>query len=182
MINVRAKNFTLTDAIKSHTEEKMDKFTKFLDEGEKIDVVLDVDQNRHKVLVYFTVAKEFFKAEESHDDLYAAVDLVVDKIQKQIRRHLDKTKSKDKESIRFGDFPNDNGVVNGDSKEDKANRNEDPRIVRRKVIPTKPMFEEEAIAQMELLGHRSFIFYNASTDVVSMLYKRHDGDYGIIES
>jgi len=181
MINVRAKNFTLTDAIKTHAEDKVSKFVKFIDEDETIDVLLDVDQNRHKVSVYFNVENEFFKAEESHDDLYAAIDLVVDTMQKQIRRHLGKLKSKDKESIRYGDFP----VMNGDD-EDKEEQEvvvkQDPRIVRRKVIPTKPMFEEEAIEQMELLGHRSFIFYNADTETASMLYKRHDGNYGIIES
>lgn len=178
MINVRAKNFTLTDAIKTHAEDKVSKFVKFIDEDETIDVLLDVDQNRHKVNVYFKVENEFFKAEESHDDLYAAIDLVVHTMQKQIRRHLDKLKSKDKESIRYGDFP----VMNRDEEDQEVLVKQDPRIVKRKVIPTKPMFEEEAIEQMELLGHRSFIFYNADTETASMLYKRHDGDYGIIES
>lgn len=183
MIKVRAKNFTLTDAIKTQAEDKFSKFNKFIDENETIDVLLDVDQNRHKASVYFNVEGEFFKAEESHDDLYAAIDLVVDTMQKQIRRHLDKLKAKGKESIRYGDLPIVEGELVSDRKpEEGKQENKKGEIVKRKMISTKPMFEEEAIEQMELLGHRSFIFYNAETETASMIYRRDDGDYGIIES
>lgn len=176
MINITAKNFTLTQGIKNNIYDKLSKFSKFMDDGEKMDVVLDTNQNRQKVEVFFKVKNKSFKAESSDNDLYVAIDLVMDKMQKQIRRHLDKEGSVKNESVRFAEYPSLTKEV-AENKKDNT-----PKIVKRKFVSSKPMFEAEAIEQMELLEHRSFIFYNADTETVCMLYKRHDGDYGIIET
>lgn len=185
MINVRAKNFTLTEAIETYAVEKIGKFGKYVDKGQDIDIELDANKNRQKVEIFFTSGKELFKVSERHDDLYAAIDLVADKMKKTLRRHKEKIQTKSRESIRYGDFPKmpeAKAVQTEEAAEEKPKTSGDPRIVRRKTISVKPMFEEEAIMQMDLLDHNSFIFFNADTETVSMLYKRHDGNYGIIES
>lgn len=174
-MNITAKNFTLTEGIKQSIYNKFNKFEKFTS-GEKIDVILDTNQNRKKIEVFFTVKNKTFKAEAKHDDLYIAVDLVVDKIDKQIKRYLDKKASVKNESVRFTEYPSLTKM------NEEMNVDDTPKIVKRKLVSSKPMFEEEAIAQMELLGHRSFIFFNENTESICMLYKRHDGDYGIIET
>lgn len=174
-MNITAKNFTLTEGIKQRIYSKFNKFKKFtLDE--KIDVILDTNKNRQKIEVFFTVKNKTFKAEAKHNDLYIAVDLVIDKIDKQIRRYLDKEASVNNESVRFTEYPSLT-KINEEMIVDAM-----PKIVKRKFVSSKPMFEEEAIAQMELLGHRSFIFFNEDTESICMLYKRHDGDYGVIET
>lgn len=184
MINVRANNFTLTEAIETYAVEKIGKFEKYADKGQSIDIKLDANKNRQKVEVYLTSGKELFKVSERHDDLYAAIDLVSDKLKKTLRRHKEKIQTKNRESIRYGDFPGipDTKSVQTEEVEGKPRTSGDPRIVRRKSISVKPMFEEEAILQMDLLDHNSFIFFNADTETISMLYKRQDGNYGIIES
>ena len=172
MLTITARNFTLTKAIKDTLGNKFSKLGKFIEDGEKIDIVLDTNQNRQKIEVLLKVKGKEIKAGAKAESLYSAIDLVMDKIEKQIRRHLDKLSSVDKTSVRY----------NTPDEEDLEVSPVGSKVTRRKVIAVKPMFEEEAIAQMELYGHKSFMFYNAETDSPSMLYKRFDGHYGIIES
>lgn len=174
MTNITAKNFTLTQGIKNKIYDKFSKFDKFMEDGEKIDIVLDTNKNRQKIEVFFKIKGKSFKAESSDNDLYVAVDLVIDKMQRQISRCLKKENNVKNESVRFTEYL--------DSIEETKKTEKTPKIVKRKHICSKPMFEKEAIEQMELLEHRSFIFFNADTDTVCMIYKRHDGDYGIIET
>ena len=172
MLTITARNFTLTKAIKDTLGNKFSKLGKFIEDGEKIDIVLDTNQNRQKIEVLLKVKGKEIKAGAKAESLYSAIDLVMDKIEKQIRRHLDKLSSVDKTSVRY----------NTPDEEDLEVSPVGSKVTRRKVIAVKPMFEEEAIAQMELYGHKSFMFYNAETDSPFMLYKRFDGHYGIIES
>lgn len=174
MLTITARNFTLTKALKDTLGNKFSKLDKFIEDGEKIDIVLDTNQNRQKIEVLLKVKGKEIKAGAKAESLYSAIDLVMDKIEKQIRRHLDKLSSVDKTSVRYE-------VFNEGDLEDFEVNPVGLKVIRRKVIAAKPMFEEEAIAQMELYGHKSFMFYNAETDSPSMLYKRFDGDYGLIE-
>lgn len=176
MINITAKNFTLTKGIKDKVNEKLSKIEKFTKEEDLIDVVLDSNENRKKIGVFFKLDNKHYKAEEKDEDLYKAVDLVMDKIEKQIRRHLDKNIPKGKTTLRYGEYASPTKIS------EETFENEKPKIVKRKMFFQKPMFEEEAIEHMELLNHRSYIFFNADTDSMCMLYKRNDGDYGIIET
>ena len=125
--------------------------------------VVEVTINTHSFVI---------RGEESNNDLYASIDLVSDKIERQIRKNKTRMHKKiNKDKIK--DFNLEYEVEN----EEKSDV-----IVKRKVIETKPMDEEEAILQMELLGHDFFVFKNANTDEFNILYKRKDGDYGIIET
>lgn len=178
MINITAINFKVTEGIESHIINRMSKFNKFLQKNNKMNVVLESNKYGKKAEASFKLNNKQLRASVLDDDLYVAVDLLADKINNIVDKNVGKNNSINRESsIRFMD-------PISLTKENLKNEEEEfvPRIVKRKPISSKPMFEEEAIEQMELLDHRSFIFYNASTEKISMLYRRHDGDYGILET
>ena len=110
------------------------------------------------------------RAEDTHSDLYAAIDLVIEKLERQIRKNKSKAKKSLKQVVVFNDFDVD------------AAEEVDDSIVKRKVIDTKPMSEEEAILQMELIGHDFFLFKNDKTGELCVVYKRKDSGYGILEA
>ena len=112
------------------------------------------------------------RSEEAHSDLYAAIDLTVDKLERQIRKHKTKINSKNKKNV-IQNFEID--------LEDKFEEDES-KVLKRKKVDMKPMDEEEAIMQMEMLGHSFFVFKNAETNNICVLYLRKDGNYGIIET
>lgn len=174
MIDMTARNFKLTEGITTHVNSKLNKFEKFLNEGERMNVVLESNKYGKKVEASFRLASKPLRASVVDDDLYVAVDLLANKLNKIIKKHNDKDSKKD--SIRYAETVSESEKY---AKDDMANKS---KVVRRKTVPSKPMFEEEAIEQMELLDHRSFIFHNASTDTVCMMYKRNDGNYGVLET
>ena len=116
------------------------------------------------------------RAEETRDDLYAAIDVVVDKLERQIRKNKTKIQSKKMKEKLSKDFMIDAIEKIEDDKE------EENKIVKRKTVEVKPMSEEEAILQMELLEHQFYIFKDSETNKVAVVYKRKEGNYGIIES
>lgn len=173
--NIRGDKMIVTDAINSYVEGKLGKLDKYFKNNEiKANVLLKVrGANRQIIEVTIPTEKFILRCEEENNDLYAAIDLCVDKLERQIRknktklkRHVTKEKNKD---INF-EF------------ELAENEDIDETIVRRKKIDTKPMDEEEAILEMELLGHDFFVFKNTNTESVCVVYKRKSGDYGIIET
>lgn len=174
MIDMTARNFKLTEGITTHVNSKLNKFEKFLNEGERMNVVLESNKYGKKAEVSFRLASKPLRASVVDDDLYVAVDILANKLNKIIKKHNDKDSKKD--SIRYAETVSESEKYAMDI---IANQS---KVVRRKTVPSKPMFEEEAIEQMELLDHRSFIFHNASTDTVCMMYKRNDGNYGILET
>lgn len=173
--NIRGDKMIVTDAINSYVEGKLGKLDKYFKNNEiKANVLLKVrGANRQIIEVTIPTEKFILRCEEENNDLYAAIDLCVDKLERQIRknktklkRHVTKEKNKD---INF-EF------------ELEENEDIDETIVKRKKIDTKPMDEEEAILEMELLGHDFFVFKNTNTESVCVVYKRKSGDYGIIET
>lgn len=112
-----------------------------------------------------------FRAEETSDDLYTSVDLVMDKLMKQMRKHKTKIEKRyhKHESIRVADIPEYEGTRS------------ESKIVKNKSFPIKPMDPEEAVLQMEMLNHDFFVFMNGDTDEVNVVYIRKDGNYGLIE-
>ena len=173
--NIRGDKMIVTDAINSYVESKLGKLDKYFKNDEiKANVLLKVrGANRQIIEVTIPTEKFILRCEEENNDLYAAIDLCVDKLERQIRknktklkRHVTKEKNKD---INF-EF------------ELAENEDIDETIVKRKKIDTKPMDEEEAILEMELLGHDFFVFKNTNTESVCVVYKRKSGDYGIIET
>ncbi len=173
-LNIRSEKYDITDAIREYAEKKMAKLDKYLENPSEVRANILVKSKGHDQKVEVTIAlkKMFLRAEESNKDLYAAFDLVVDKLERQIRKNKTRLrKNIGKDSIK--NFNLDFDTTKDEEKETV--------IVRRKNIEMKPMNEDEAILQMELLGHSFFIFKNTKSDLVNVLYKREDGNYGIIE-
>lgn len=173
--NIRGKNVDVTPAIKGYIEEKIGRLDKYLESPSDVSasIVVKVRGKEQIIEVTIPVNKIILRGEESHDDLYAAIDLVSDKIERQIRKNKTKLKKR-KEKNNFVDF---NYEFEIDKDEEK-----DETIVKRKTIEMKPMNEEEALLQMDLLGHEFFVFKNTDSECVSILYKRKDGNYGIIDT
>ena len=162
----------VTKSIKDYIVEKMERLNKYFGNAKSIkaSVIIRVKNNEQIIEVTVPTSKFTLRAEEKHVDLYAAIDLVVDKLERQIRKNKTKLNDKYKNIIQV-DVP-----VSSDVEEEE----EELKIVKRKNIDTKPMDEEEAILQMELLNHDFFVFKNVDEECVSVMYKRRDGNYGII--
>lgn len=169
--NIHGKNIEVTDAIRGYIESKIGRLDKYFKDTDLEAVVnLRVRGKEQIVEVTIPASKMVLRAEEKHNDLYAAVDLVSDKLERQIRKNKTKARKNLKQTIVFTDFEVD------------ASEDVDNSIVKRKVVDTKPMSEEEAILQMELIGHNFFLFKNDKTNELCVVYKREDGGYGILEA
>ena len=173
-INVRTDKVLLTDGIKEYIDTKIAKIEKYFGENSDVNVNIVIRIRGREQIIEVTIPTKAFtlRAEESNDDLYAAIDLVIDKIERQIRKNKTRIEKKIRKE------PTKEFVY--DFSED-IEEDEKTSIVKRKKISMKPMSEEEAILQMNLLGHEFFIFENVDTDNISVIYKRKDNDYGIIE-
>lgn len=170
--NIHGKKLDVTDSIKSYIEEKLGRLDKYFENPDDITttVLIKLRGNEQVVEATINANKFILRGEESHKDLYASIDKVSDKIERQIRKNKTRMNKK----------------VNRDLTKDfvldfEENEENEDIIVKRKVIENKPMGEEEAILQMELLGHEFFAFKNVETNDVNILYKRKDGNYGILE-
>ena len=173
--NIRGDKMVVTDAIKNYTMEKLDRLNKYFnDEDMTANVLTKIRGNKQIVEVTIPTDKFILRSEESNDDLYAAIDLVSDKLERQIRKNKTKLKKQNKVNNKYEYLNFDYEV--------KDNEEENNKIVKRKKFDTKPMDEEEAILEMELLGHNLFVYKDMHSDNVNVLYKRDDGNYGIIET
>jgi len=172
--DIRGDKLVVTNAIKEYTEEKVSKIEKYLASSDELiaRIVVSVKGKDQKVEVTIPTKNLTLRAEEKNNDLYAAIDLVVEKLERQIIKNKTKMLSKNIKN-KVSEFI----LTDIESDED-----EDEVIVKRKQLDTKPMSEEEAILQMNMLGHDFFIFKNDKTFGVSVLYRRKDGDYGLIET
>ncbi len=173
-LNIRGEKMTVTPAMKSYITEKLAKMDKYFENPEEISTnVLVKVKGLEQIIEVTALTKRFtLRAEESNEDFYAAVDLVINKLERQIRKNKDRLnrKYKNVEPLEFNfSFEKE--------EEDEENTSE---IVKRKNISMKPMDEEEAMLQIELLNHDFFVFKNIDEECVSVLYKRKDGNYGII--
>ena len=175
-LNIRGDKLVVTDSIKAYIEEKVNKLNKYFDsEDIEAKIVIKVANNREIIEVTIPTNKYTLRAEERNEDLYAAIDLVIDKLERQIRKNKTKLNDRYKKES-FMDF-------NFDFIEEFENdKDEEDLIVKRKTIDIKPMDVEEAILQMELLNHDFFVFKNLDEECTSVLYKRKDGKFGIINS
>ena len=167
---IRGEKITVTDSIKDYIQEKLSKMDKYLDNPENVEakILIKVKGVEQRVEVTIQTKGYFLRAEESHSDLYAAVDLIIDKLERQFRKYKTKLSHKIRQENIQEDFDIDENI--------------EEEVVKRKKIYLKPMDEEEAIMQMELLGHTFFVFKNIETDTICIIYKRHDGNYGLIET
>lgn len=173
-IKIFGKNIEVTEGIKSAVEEKLSKLDKYFTEETRADVTLSVKRNEQKVEVTIPVKGSIIRAEEVSGDMYASIDMAQETIERQLVKY--KNKLVDKKKAYRDDFTADYIDMDYDEDEDEA-----VKIVRTKSFGIKPMDPEEACVQMELLGHNFFVFLNARTDEVNVVYKRKGGTYGLIE-
>ena len=171
--NIRGDKMIITDAIKDYTETKLGKLEKyFKDDDITANVLAKVRGNSQIVEVTIPTSKFILRSEEENEDLYAAIDLVSDKLERQIRKNKTRLNRNIKDSVKEFNF-------DFDIKEEEESKE---KIVKRKNIEMKPMDEEEAILEMNLLGHEFFVYKDMHTNNICVLYKRKDGDYGLIET
>lgn len=172
--NIRGNKIDVTKAINDYIEEKVSKLEKYLDDNEEVEAkaVISAKGKNQKVEVTIWSGKYNIRAEESNPDLYSAIDLVVDKLERQFKKYRGKLNSKKNSREEY--------IPSIEIEEYEEYENE--TIVRKKEVFLKPIDEEEAIMQMELLGHSFFVFKNVDTDKINVVYKRKDGDYGVIEA
>ena len=171
--NIRGSKDILDESVKNYIETKIGKLDKYFENPDEITANILVKESGIKETIEVTIPikKAILRAEDSNKDIYAAIDLVLEKLERQIRKNKTKIKHKtNKENIDV--------FIDYEIKEEEVNNN---KIIKRKKVENKPMDEEEAILQMDLLGHDFFIFKNISTDNVAVVYRRKDGNYGIIE-
>lgn len=172
--NIRGERVEITDAIESYIKDKIGKLDKYFENPEDIsaNVVIKVRGKEQKMEITVPAMHYTLRSEESHDDLYAAIDLTVDKLERQIRKNKTKINSKIKKNM-IQNFEMD---LVDNFEEDES------EVLKRKRVDMKPMSEEEAILQMNMLGHSFFVFKNTDTESICVLYIRKDGNYGIIET
>lgn len=172
-IIIRGDKIIVTEAIKEYVTSKFEKLDKYFENPKEIKAYVNVKVNNLSQIIEVTIPTSKFtlRAEEGHEDLYAATDLMVDKLERQIRKNKTRLKNK---------FKNNDLMDLNLEFEVTAEEVNDNKIVKRKSIEMKPMDEEEAILQAELLDHDFFVFKNVDEECVSVLYKRKDGRYGII--
>lgn len=168
-IIVRGKNVEVTPALREYVDEKIGRLTRYFDNLREAIVLMSVEKGRHvvEVTVYLNENGIILRGEEASNDMYASLDLVLEKLERQIEKYKTKIsrivlpKAKD----------------NGEHREEIDNG----KVVKTKRFAVKPMDTEEAIMQMNLLGHDFFVFFNSDSEEVNVVYKRKDGNYGLIE-
>ena len=170
---IRSAKMENTDAIKEYIESKLARLDKYFQDSDEIEANVLTKVNGKKQTIEVTIPTKHFtlRNEETNDDLYAAIDKIVDKLERQIRKNKEKINKKVNKTL-INDFEYD--LVDELS--------EDEKIVKRKNVELKPIDEDETIIQMEMLGHSFFVYKDVNTNEVCVLYKRKNGNYGIIET
>ena len=172
--NFYGKNMDVTDGLRSAAEKKIGRLGKFFGDDVICAITFSIQKEDHKIEVAIPTGNGVtIRAEEVSDDMYESINLVIDSLERQIRKNKTKLERRyhDNTSIRFDAFDDD----------DEYDEAEEFRIVRSKKFAPKPMSAEEAILQMNLIGHNFFVYLDADTEKVNVVYKRKDGDYGLIE-
>ncbi len=175
-ITITGRKMELTDAIKDYTDKKMRKLSKFFHDDAEVYVTL-VNERRDRQCVEATIhyRNTLFRVEDITDDMYASIDKAVAGLERQIR----KNKTRLERRLRDGAF--ESAAIYEENTQVVETPAEELKIVRTKRIGKKPMNAEEAVLQMNLLGHDFFIFMNDATNGTSLVYRRKDGSYGLIE-
>jgi putative sigma-54 modulation protein len=171
--SVTARNVEITPALRAYAEEKLSRLTRYLENIVSLHVVLSVNKHRQTAEVTLRVRDLTIRAEEEGNDLYSSIDLVAEKLERQILRYKERILAHAARGGNRGNRSTKAAPV--------AEQEEEPRIVKTKRFAVKPAGVDEAILQMNLLGHNFYVFRNATTEQVNVLYRRQDGHYGLIE-
>ena len=170
-VTVIAKNIELTQALKDIVQKKISKLEKYFDVEVDAKATLSVQKNIQKIEVTIPFNGVILRCEESTDDMYKSIDLVEDKLERQIRKQKTKLSRKHNGSVRFAAI-----------EENAAGQEEEEgSLVKVKKFGVKPMNSEKAILQMDLLGHNFFVYQDAESSKVNVVYKRKEGNYGLLE-
>ncbi len=163
-INVRSRKNDVTPAMREYAEKRLRKFDKMLGGVDDVSVLHDVVKDTHTVEVTINVDGVILRSEVSSLDMYVCVDQAVDKLERQVRKHKTRLEKRFRKEAQ------------------KASMQElEQKLVRTKRFDKKPLDVDEAISQMELLGHNFFAFVNAETDEINIVYKRKDENYGLLQ-
>ena len=171
----KGKHIEVTDAMRNYIEKRLNKIERHFDHILEVIVTLSVEKNRQIVEATLQASRALIRAEEETDDMYTSIDKVADKLERQIQKYKEKYFQKPHPGTERKGLVNE-GVNAEDSESDKI-----AKIVKTKRFAIKPMSVEEAAMQMDLLGHIFFVFANDNTNKVNVLYKRKDGNFGLIE-
>ena len=174
--NIRGDKLEVTSAIENYVENKLDRLNKYFQNDEVVANVLLKVRGREQIIeVTITADKYILRGEVGNDYLYSAIDLVTDKLERQIRKNKTRLSKQNKG---YKDLNLNFDIEENDIEDESIKYN----IVKRKTLEMKPMDEEEAILEMNLLGHDFFVYKDMHSDNICILYKRKDGEYGILET
>ncbi len=168
---ISGKNIEITEGLRNAVYDKLSKLEKYFAEDASAQVTFSVEKDRQKIEVTIPMKGHIIRAEQVSDDMYVSIDLVLEVIERQVTRHRKKLIDKEQNASYL-----QHTFVEEDIEDD-----DEIQIVRSKKFPVKPMYPEDACIQMDLLGHNFFVFRNADTDEVNVVYKRKGNTYGLIE-
>ncbi|TFG91559.1 MAG: ribosome-associated translation inhibitor RaiA [Candidatus Atribacteria bacterium] len=177
-ITFKGKHIEITDAMRNYIEKRLNKIERHFDHILEVIVTLSVEKNRQVVEATLQASRALIRAEEETDDMYTSIDKVADKLERQIQKYKEKYFQKPYPNVERKGLTIEGGAVE-DNEDNESNKI--AKIVRTKRFAVKPMSVEEAAMQMDLLGHNFFVFANDNTNKVNVLYKRRDGNFGLIE-
>ena len=170
-ITISGRNIELTDGLKAAVEEKIGKLEKYFTPDTDVYVTLSVEKERQKIEVTIPVKGNIIRSEQVSNDMYVSIDLVEEIIERQLKKYKNKLIAQQQNASSF----------RKEFIEKEVDVDDDIKIIRSKKFDMKPMYPEDACVQMELLGHDFFVFVNAESDEVNVVYKRKGNTYGLIE-
>ena len=171
-IQIRARNLQASDKVKEYAEKRLTRLDKLMDKETEAVVTLIGEKNRQRVEITIPVNGFILRGEEEAEDLFTAIDLVIDKLEKQMVKSKERFSKKGRMSITK--LPTLSGLA-------PAEESDEEMKVRTKRFPAKPMSLDEAITRLDMVGHTFFAFHNAETDEINVVYRRNDGHYGLLE-
>ena len=171
-IKITGRNIELTEGLKAAVEDKLNKLEKYFTPDTEVNVTLSVEKERQKVEVTIPMKGSYIRSEQVSSDMYVSIDLVEEVIVRQLKKYRTKLVTKQQ---------NVAAVFKQDFLDEKSEDDEEIKIIRTKKFDMKPMYPEDACVEMELLGHDFYVFINAETEDVNVVYKRKGNTYGLIE-
>ena len=168
---ISGKNITVSQGLRTAVEDKLGKLERYFTPDTEVIVTLSVEKERQKIEVTIPMKGSIIRSEQVSNDMYVSIDLVEEVIERQLRKYKNKIIDKKQTAANF-----QKEYIEKDYEED-----EEVKIIRTKKFGIKPMYPEDACVQMELLGHNFFVFFNAETEQVNVVYKRKGNTYGLIE-
>mgnify|MGYP000217412688 CR=1 FL=1 len=169
---ITGRNIDVTDGLRSAVEEKLGKLDRFFAPETEVNVTLSVEKERQKIEVTIPVKGNIIRSEQVSSDMYVSIDLVEEVIERQLKKYRTKLVTKQQNAA---------AVFKQDFLDEKSEDDEEIKIIRTKKFDMKPMYPEDACVEMELLGHDFYVFINAETEDVNVVYKRKGNTYGLIE-